>query len=302
MNTYVCVDKNNWTHWLAFKYLSGCFWSSSFNRCIFLPVQQLWRPSRPLRTSRRKRTSGSCRSSTIRTCFLRCPANWSQKTCEGTYKPYLENLQTQTLHSPPSRIKPAGLSIISGSASASPIDKSCSWIVLWVRFCVRVDYEHSLFAISGFGLFRLYFLLFKTEKETCPDCTAISRTEPNRNKLNLFNQSSGPSETLHFFNFYFYFGHSWPLNTWDNLTCGLPSSPANTGTYCTPVQTGLQSFNVCVLNNMDPQPSKESQSKTSSTNLKTEDIGECTVQITSCQYSSRTPNRRNSRYIYKYIL
>lgn len=38
---------------------------------------------------------GSCRSSTIRTCFLRCPASWSQKTCEGTkctHKPYLQNL------------------------------------------------------------------------------------------------------------------------------------------------------------------------------------------------------------------
>lgn len=40
-----------------------------------------------------------------------------------------------------------------------------------------------------------FFLAVHDWRETCPDCTAISWTEPNRNKLNLYNLSSGPSET-----------------------------------------------------------------------------------------------------------
>lgn len=147
--------------------------------CIFLFLQR-WRPSRPPLTSRRKRTWGSCRSSTIRTCCLRCPASWSQKTCEGTeptYKPYLHDLsfpRRTTLH----RRRSTQLCCQSSQAPP-PHQETHSWkrCESWFEWiCV---YVLSITTRKGLDFSCMLYFAVLNWRETCLHCHQLNWTKRN---------------------------------------------------------------------------------------------------------------------------
>lgn len=162
-----------------------------------------------------------------------------------------------TLHSPSSQINPAGLSIISGSASKPSNEEICSWKwcdLCFEWFCVSVNYDHAKWS----GFISIFFSLFTTEGK--PVLIALPSVELNQTGISLICTTCHPGLQKH----RLHFGHSWPLKYMrqsDLLNSDLWSTLALTATLC----NWLQSFDVSVLNNMDPQPSKMSpESKTSS--------------------------------------
>lgn len=187
----------------------------NWSRFLFLSFSQQWKPSRPPLTSRRRRTFGNCRSSTIRTCFLRCPASWSQKTCEGTkrtYKPYLQNLLLppinphtrpfilhcrrstqlgcQSSQAPPPNHRTR--KFVHGNGVNCALSDSVSMLIMTTR--------------SGPDSFQPFFsfLAVHNWRETCPKCTAISWTEKTGISLTCTTHHPGlQKHRLHF-------GHSWP--------------------------------------------------------------------------------------------
>lgn len=188
-------------------YLKG-FCQFCLNCCmcsLSLSPSQWWKPSRLPPTSRPRRMCASCRSSTIRTCFSKCPASSSPKICNRAN-------HLPSCHSDPS------LLITKLSASPSQLDcwkssEMCQDIQqellllesgLWdgVKCYTAHLFTHNVCNISAvpptswrpsirsveaflrfsyllhscwvfFSLFQYFFC------EICPVCTAISGTEAN---------------------------------------------------------------------------------------------------------------------------
>lgn len=230
---------------------------------FFLSSLQQWRPSRPPLISRRKRMFGSCRSSTIRTCFLRCPASWSQKTCEGTkrtYKPYLQNLlfppinpdtQPFILHCHRST------QLVCQSSQAAPPNAERGNLLMKMVWIVLLSDSVSMLIMTTHrdldSFLLLFFSLFTTEGK--PVLIALPSVELNQTEISF---SSGPSEKQTAFWLFItlkYMRQSDLLNSdlWSSLF------PCQHWHFLQPCVTWLQSLDLSVLNNMDPQPSNESR-------------------------------------------